>query len=343
MGRRRVLGLGDANIYHVVSRVVDRRLIFGDREKRVFRDILKRLSEFCGVECLTFCLMGNHFHLLVSVHDGEKAVFRESVLAGELDGEMCRRIGRLHGRDVACALAVELRGFREGGENDAAWMALEPFVNRMNDLATFVKELKWRFSAWYNAANGRVGTLWEGRYRSVLVEGSEEALAAVAAYIDLNPVRAGLTKDPKDYRYCGYAEAQGGDRSARRGLRRIVGQDDDAVSEPEVLGRYRLLLFGRSGRTGASGAGRGHAGGEVSADAIGAVESAGGVPSRHELLRGRVRYLTEGAAIGSHEFLERLFDGRREFFPPNRTVPGRRMRGGGWGELFALREVGAPS
>ena len=44
------------------------------------------------------------------------------------------------------------------------------------------------------------------RFKSALLEGGE-VLAAVAAYVELNPVRAGLCADPKDYRYSGYAEA----------------------------------------------------------------------------------------------------------------------------------------
>ncbi|MEZ5431159.1 MAG: hypothetical protein R3F31_08270 [Verrucomicrobiales bacterium] len=46
----------------------------------------------------------------------------------------------------------------------------------------------------------------------------EAALLTMAAYIDLNPVRAGMVDDPKDYRWCGYAEAVAGGRRARRGL-----------------------------------------------------------------------------------------------------------------------------
>jgi putative transposase len=41
----------------------------------------------------------------------------------------------------------------------------------------------------------------------VVVENSVNALKTVAAYIDLNPIRAGLVEDPKDYRFCGYGEA----------------------------------------------------------------------------------------------------------------------------------------
>jgi len=43
----------------------------------------------------------------------------------------------------------------------------------------------------------------------VLVEDTAEAVSTVAMYIDLNPVRAGLVEDAKDYRFCGYAEAEG--------------------------------------------------------------------------------------------------------------------------------------
>ncbi len=62
--------------------------------------------------------------------------------------------------------------------------------------------------------------LWAERFRSVLIEGRPLVLQTVAAYIDLNPVRAHLCRDPKDYRFCGYAEAIGGSGRARRGIER---------------------------------------------------------------------------------------------------------------------------
>jgi hypothetical protein len=60
------------------------------------------------------------------------------------------------------------------------------------------------------------------RFKSVLVEDGE-ALRTMAAYIDLNPVRAGMVKDPKDYRWCGYGEAMGGGTAARLELCQVVG------------------------------------------------------------------------------------------------------------------------
>ena len=82
-------------------------------------------------------------------------------------------------------------------------------IGRMGSLPMFVKMLKQRYALGFNREHDRVGTLWEGCYRSVLVEPSREALLAVGAYIDLNPVRAGMVKDPKDYRWSGYGEAVG--------------------------------------------------------------------------------------------------------------------------------------
>ena len=70
-----------------------------------------------------------------------------------------------------------------------------------------------------------------------------EALAAVAAYIDLNPVRAGLCADPKDYRYCGYAGALAkGSLLARQAIRTILGQPE-TISWKELSRQYRKYLF----------------------------------------------------------------------------------------------------
>ena len=76
--------------------------------------------------------------------------------------------------------------------------------------------VKQRFSRWYNRRQpgGRVGTLWESRYRSTLVERGQ-TLQAMSFYIDLNPVRAGLVKDPKDCRWCSHGAAAAGEAVAR--------------------------------------------------------------------------------------------------------------------------------
>jgi putative transposase len=138
--------------------------------------------------------------------------------AGELpgDGELVALVRECLGDKQANGLKWELeqrRGFGDGGT--AAEALREQWFGRMWDVSQFMKVLKQRFSQWFNGRHARRGTLWEERFRSVLVEGRGHALRTMAAYIDLNPVRAGICEDPKDYRWCGYGEAVAGGGQAR--------------------------------------------------------------------------------------------------------------------------------
>ena len=87
-----------------------------------------------------------------------------------------------------------------------------------------MKTLKLRMTIGFNMAHDREGTLWEGRFHSVLLEDGVDSklLRIVAAYIDLNPVRAGMTGHPGSYRWCGYANAKGGGCWAEQGEKGIA-------------------------------------------------------------------------------------------------------------------------
>ncbi len=61
---------------------------------------------------------------------------------------------------------------------------------------------------YFNDLQGRSGTLWEGRYRSTLIQ-TDRYLLACMAYIDLNPVRAGLAQDARDYPWSSYGSYVG--------------------------------------------------------------------------------------------------------------------------------------
>ncbi|MCC5842362.1 MAG: hypothetical protein JJT96_19755, partial [Opitutales bacterium] len=89
-----------------------------------------------------------------------------------------------------------------------------------------------------------VGTFWAERFRSVIVEADTEAQRMVAAYIDLNPVRAGLVEDAGDYGFSGFGEACAGGSDARRGIARIEGKANWATKWHE---RYRARLCSRMG------------------------------------------------------------------------------------------------
>ena len=64
---RRLLRTNTESFYHVIARTTDRQRTMRDEERHHFRDWMRRLERFCGVQVVTFCLMENHFHLLVRV------------------------------------------------------------------------------------------------------------------------------------------------------------------------------------------------------------------------------------------------------------------------------------
>ncbi|MDR2851924.1 MAG: transposase [Burkholderiaceae bacterium] len=65
-----------------------------------------------------------------------------------------------------------------------------------------------RYVRYFNDRHGRSGTLWEGRYRSTLIQ-TERYFLACMVYIDLNPVRAGMVGDPREYPWSSYGHYVG--------------------------------------------------------------------------------------------------------------------------------------
>jgi hypothetical protein len=231
------------------------------------------------------------------------------------------------------------------------------FTYRMHDLSEFMKTLLQRFTRWFNRTRGRTGTLWEERFKSVIVE-SGVAARTMAAYIDLNPVRAGMVEDPADYRWSSYGEAIGGGtkgngKKAREGLVRAYycdqGAGFDAEKWKEVSRLYRRLMglaLGRKpGR--AESLRRSQTAATVTKNTAEMLESKDNETVLKDLglakmLRCRVRYFTDGAVIGSKEFVNEAFAQARERFTAKRKDGARRLRGSGKpaaGLLWSARDL----
>jgi REP element-mobilizing transposase RayT len=352
-GRRRLLGqFGGENsggqAYHVMSRTAGGEMVFGDTEKEAFRRLMWRMAKFSGVEVLTYAVMGNHFHLLVKVPERAKFLKRFEGEGGE--DRLLGHLSLLYSKAFLVSLRQELARVREAGREAEVQLILDAFRKRFCDLSCFVKELKERFSRWFNKHHSRRGTLWMDRFKSVLVEDGE-ALRTMALYIDLNPVRAGLVEDPKDYRWTGYGEACGGSKRARRGLCRVMEAPLDSWEERRgelTPGEaYRCWLFGEgmeAERRGLDASGRLMSAlpskkEGFSKERVEAVLKSGGKLSRADLLRCRVRWFSDGLAIGSKGFVEGVFKGCREFFGTRRKTGARRVREDANGSLHALREL----
>ena len=315
---------GKPALYHCVSRVVDRGFRLGPAEKEEMVRRMRVLEAFCQVRVLTFCIMGNHFHVLVEVP--------ERPAEDPTDAQLLEHLGILYGGRRLAGIRWELEQYRGQGNHAAAEALRQRFLRRMWDLSVFMGEWKNGFSRWYNRRARRKGYLWEERFKSVLVE-EGHAARVVACYIDLNPVRAGMVGEAGEYRWSGWGEAVAGNGKAREGLRQVMLERELGRSNPsravrqvedwhEVLAEYRGLMAAdegeRRGRHGAGTAG-------VPGEARGRGGARGGRLSEAEMLRRRVRYFVDGLVVGSEGFVEGVFALTRDRFAAGRVSGARRI------------------
>ncbi len=316
----RVKVSGKAAFYHCMSRTVNGEHLFDAVAKEVLRKQLRQVADFCGVEVITYAIMANHFHVLVRVPDR----------AAISDGEVLRRYRVLYPKPTrfqTARIEVMQEQLKRGEADAVAWRDRQ--LALMGDLSAFMKLLKQRFSVWFNRTHQRFGPLWADRFKSVLIEGKRNALRTMAAYIDLNPVRAGLADDPRSYRFCGYSDAVAGDDRIRAGLRRVVGGADWRA----VHASYRQLLFG-VGTAARPGAGR------ISDEAFQQVASTRGELPLATVLRSRLRHFSDGLVLGSHAFVaEHLSAYRRRTGRRRKSAPQALPAVTDWGGLTALRGV----
>jgi REP element-mobilizing transposase RayT len=366
-------------IYHCISRVVGRQFVLEVDEREHFRMLMRMCEKFTGCRVLSYCLMSNHFHLLLEVPP-----MPEGGISNE---ELFERLGVFYSEaqvadvareteEAASVISGPERGDFELPPVDEMGVPLtraqenamaeelakrrveeirSRYTRRMHDLSEFMKSLLERFTKWFNRAHSRSGTLWEDRFKSVIVE-SGVAARTIAAYIDLNPVRAGMVKDPADYRWSSYGEAVGGGRKgngkkSREGLVRAYFCDQgvgfDSERWPEVSRLYRRLMgLALERKRGKAEVGTQR----LSQTASTEMESLETKDNRTVLpdlkmaamLRCRVRYFTDGAVIGSKAFVNEAFAANRERFTERRKDGARRLKGKGKaaaGELWSLRDL----
>ena len=129
-------------VYHVTSRGNARQSIFIDDENRDgFLDVLSIVVERFKWLCHAYCLMENHYHLLIETPNG--------------------------------------------------------------NLSKGMRELNGVYTQWFNQRYRRVGHLFQGRYKAIIVE-KDNHLLSLCRYVVLNPLRVGLIKKPEQWRWSSY-------------------------------------------------------------------------------------------------------------------------------------------
>lgn len=339
MPRLKGSGSGNgASYHHCLSRIVGREFLLKEKEKTYFVVLMRRLEAFHGCRILTYCVMSNHFHLLLEMPD--PAVSKD---LGK--DEIRRRIQILYGDVAAETFSREIDQAVDADDQIEAKRILDRFRCQMGDLSVYMKQLKQRFSVWYNHRRDRKGTLWEERYKSVLIENDMSALTVVAAYIDLNPLRAGMVQKVEEYQWCGYSSAVGGNHLAREGIGRIydlshrVSGEDFAESWKKTGPLYRLWLHGEGEIRNLPAPGETVRRKGFSREEVEAEVARGGKLPISQVLRVKVRYFSDGLVLGSEAFVDDVYERNEARFGTRRTSGAREMKGAEWGHLRIIREL----
>ena len=267
----RMVVRGESALYHVMSRTVLDGFVLGDIEKEYLLKLIKHLSSIYFTEVLGFCLMGNHFHILVKMIPGKEYS----------DEAVKTRYKRYYGKD------------KHPGDGQIPMLR-----QKWSSLSEYVKEIKQTFSRYYNKAHGRRGFFWSDRFKSVIVENGKTLINCLA-YIDLSPIRAGLVGRPEDYRWnsVGYhVQTDNKDNflSTDFGLKEF-----NVKSEQERIRLYRKYVY----ETGAIQRSDQQYSKIIDEKIVAKEQKKNFEISRKDRFLYRTRYFTDSGVIGTKEFV----------------------------------------
>jgi len=307
-------------MYHCISRAVAAAWLFDDVAKEVFRRQLRRAADYCGVQVVTYAILSNHFHVIVRVPQA----------APISEGELLRRYALYCDAakpDDRARLATLRACLAANGPKAEEWRRRQRA--QMGDVSAFMKKWKQRFSIWFNRNHRRIGTLWASRFTSTLVQPTGFAPEVASAYVDLNAVRANIVLDPKDYRFCGYAEAVAGRPQAREGLLSLYPN----LGWTETHARYRQTLFGigadaREGKA------------SIPYEDFRRVMREKGRLPLADVMHCRLRHFVHGGILGSQAYVqEQLATYEKRTRARPRTRPRPLPPWCDWGDLCVMRNV----
>ena len=303
---------GQAGSLHIISRTARNDVMFNDDEKEYLMELIQRFASGFYVDIHAFCVMGTHFHILASSRELEAKKAENE--------ELYRRYQAIFGKDAEPPAGSYQT---DGGIIPDEDGGVERLRQRLGSISTFVQELKQTFTKWYNNKHGRKGYLWNDRFKGVIV-GKGEAQLAFSAYIDLNPVRAGIVEQPEDYRWCSLGlRVRNPGRSQKllgQFLESVLENNENVENgENDPLSWYREFVY-LSGGIEKEGKGM------ISGELVNDVKACHGKLGIGDSFRYRVKNISEGIAIGSFSFISVMQERyKRKFISPRSFLSGNRL------------------
>jgi len=191
-----LISVADTPYYHITSRCVRRAFLFGvdhysgrsyGHRRQWVVDRIRLLSSLFAIDVCAYAIMSNHYHLALKVCPKQ--------LDGLSEDDIMERW---------CALfkgPLLVQNYRNGEdlqpfERAAVSEIVDVWRKRLSSVSWFMRCLNQPIARQANREDGCTGKFWESRFNSHALK-SEEALLSCMAYVDLNPVRAGIADIPE--------------------------------------------------------------------------------------------------------------------------------------------------
>lgn len=294
----------EAAFYHLYNRVAGKptyRPFDKQRNARKFLCFFEFYLRLYFCRLASFQLMGNHYHCVI--------YFKQFCKLRRDELQQCARLrfGRLW-------------RLKTQSWDASRW---EQFNRDLFDVSCFMQHVNGEFAKWFNRRYGRRGPFWADRFKNPQLLDSQ-AVESVLLYTELNAVRAGVVKRPEDYRW---GSAYWRWANKKTDLLIPLEQLFPPQGDLDSFCIYRSLLYHR----GAVAPKENQA---VIAPAILRREQERGF-ARPGMLRRRLRFLTDGVAIGGQQRVRALLEQYRQTGRyTRRKHPIPQLQG----ILFSLRE-----
>ena len=198
--RSSLISLADTPWYHVVNRCVRRAFLCGrdavsgqsfEHRRGWIETRIRELASVFTIDVAAYAVMSNHYHVVLRV-DADRA-------AALTDDEVLARWTRLFTGPMLVQRYVQpaTRATMGNAECDKVREMAHTYRQRLCDLSWFMRVLNESIARQANAEDGVKGHFWEGRFKSQALL-DEQALLAAMAYVDLNPIRAGMVESLED-------------------------------------------------------------------------------------------------------------------------------------------------
>ena len=221
------ISLADTPWYHVVNRCVRRAFLCGqdavtsrcyEHRRGWIETLMLQLASVFAVDVAAYAVMSNHYHLVLRV-DADRA-------DAWSDNEVLERWTQLFtGPDLVRRYRQDPTVFDRPMQARIA-LYVQEYRQRLQDISWFMRVLNESIARMANKEDGVKGRFWEGRFKSQALL-DEQAIIAVMAYVDLNPVRAGMADSVPE---SDYTSAQ----------RRITGQTGPNLTADENVCEHPL-------------------------------------------------------------------------------------------------------